>query len=70
MHDYILLSLLVYCVVLLTGVCIAQWGDRSLDGHSFEGVQRILEADSELTEVEVGFRKCRCACVYIYMYNK
>ena len=47
-----------YCITTI-GVCISKWGNQSLDGCSFEGVQRILEADTGSTEVEVGFMKCR-----------
>ena len=43
----------------MIGVCIWKWGGQSLDGLSFEGVQRILEGDDDKAEVEVGFMSCR-----------
>lgn len=52
-------SMAAFLYTLYAGVCIAKWGNQSLDGLSFEGVQRILEGDSDASEVEVGFMTCR-----------
>ena len=55
------------CVHMIVGMCVSTWGEHLLDGHSFEGVQRILEADADTTEVKVGFMKCRYVNIHSWL---